>query len=145
VLEKLGCVELVRTESVMGGRVIEHFYTATKRAWLDRQNWALLDKSEQRGVTSTLMELVSADIEEAMSAGTFEDPPDNHLSRTPMRVDDEGWKEILDLLDSTLNELLEIQGRVSNRSSPDTDSKSVKVEILHFRSPDRATPDQPPS
>jgi len=142
VLEKLGCVELVRTEPVMGGRVVEHFYRATKRAWLDRQSWALLDKSDQRGVTSTLMELVSADIEKAMSAGTFEDPPDNHLSRTPMRVDDDGWDEIRDLLDSTLNELLAIQGRVSNRSGPDTALKSVKVEILHFRSPERDKPDQ---
>lgn len=145
VLEKLGCVELVRTESVMGGRVVEHFYKATKRAWLDRQNWALLDASDQRGVTSTLMELVSADIEEAMSAGTFEDPPDNHLSRTPLRVDDDGWEEILTLLDATLNELLEIQGRVSNRSDPDSDLKPIKVEILHFRSPEARKPDQPPS
>lgn len=145
VLEKLGCVELVRTESVMGGRVVEHFYKATKRAWLDRQSWALLDRSDQRGVTSTLMELISGDIEEAMSAGTFEDPPNNHLSRTPMQVDDEGWGEIVALLESTLNELLDIQGRISNRSAPDTDLTPVKVEILHFRSPQRDQPDQPSS
>jgi DNA-binding transcriptional ArsR family regulator len=136
VLEKLGCVELVRTEAVMGGRVVEHFYKATKRSWLDRQDWSLLDKSDQRGVTSTLMELVSGDLEEAMSAGTFENPSDNHLSRTPMNVDGEGWDEILALLRSTLDELLEIQGRVANRSTPDTDLTPVKVEILHFRSPD---------
>jgi predicted ArsR family transcriptional regulator len=136
VLERLNCVELVRTESVMGGRVVEHFYKATKRAWLDRQSWACLDRADQRGVTSTLMEMVSGDIEEAMSAGTFEDPPDNHLSRTPMSVDGEGWEEVLALLASTLEELIEIQGRVSNRSGPETKLKPIKVEILHFSSPD---------
>jgi DNA-binding transcriptional ArsR family regulator len=143
ILEKLGCVELVRTEPVMGGRVVEHFYTATKRAWLDRETWIQLDSSEQRKVTATVMELVSGDIEEAMSAGTFEDPPDNHLSRTPMQVDDEGWEETLTLLDSTVEQLLEIQARITNRSGPDTDLNPVKVEILHFRSPKRGETDQP--
>lgn len=143
VLQKLGCVELVRTEPVMGGRVVEHFYTATKRAWLNRQDWSLLDKEDQLGVTSTLMELVSSDIAEAIAAGTFEDPPDNHLSRTPLSVDEEGWEEILALLDYTLDELLTIQGRVSNRSTPDSDLNPVKVEILHFRSPRRAPAERP--
>lgn len=143
VLEKLGCVELVSTESVRGGRVVEHFYKATKRAWLDGQSWARLDKGDQRGVTSTLMELISADIEEAMFAGTFENPPDNHLSRTPMNVDDDGWEEIVTLLASTLDELIEIQGRVSNRSTPETKLRPIKVEILHFSSPGRDKPDQP--
>lgn len=137
VLEKLGCVELVRTEPVMGGRVIEHFYTATKRAWLDRESWNNLDSSEQRKITATLMELISGDIEEAMSAGTFEDPPDNHLSRTPMQVDDEGWEEVLSLLESTVEKLVEIQAAIANRSGSDSDLNSIKVEILHFRSPKR--------
>lgn len=143
VLEELGCVELVRTEPVMGGRVVEHFYQATKRAWLDRRDWALLDKEDQHGVTSTLMELVSADLAEAVSAGTFEDPPDNHLSRSPLKVDDTGWEEILNLLDSTVEELLSIQGRALNRSDPDTDLTPVKVEILHFRSPKQGETDPP--
>lgn len=135
VLEELGCIELVRTEPAGGGRVVEHFYKATKRAWLDRQSWASLDSEDQHGVTSTLMELVSADIEGAMSSGTFSDPPDNHLSRTPMNVDKEGWKEVINLLSDTLDGLIDIQGRVSNRSDPESELTPIKVEILHFRSP----------
>lgn len=136
VLEDLGCVELVRTEPAGGGRVVEHFYKATRRPWLDRQSWAHLDGADQQGVTSTLMELVSADIEEAMTAGTFSDPSDNHLSRTPMTVDGEGWNEVVALLSNTLDGLMDIQGRVSNRSAPETELQPIKVEILHFRSPD---------
>jgi DNA-binding transcriptional ArsR family regulator len=135
VLEGLGCVELVRTEAAGGGRVVEHFYKATKRPWLDRESWSHLDSAGQQGVTSTLMELTSADIEEAISAGTFSDPSDNHLSRTPMTVDNEGWEEVITLLASTLEGLMDIQGRVSNRSAPETELKPIKVEILHFRSP----------
>jgi hypothetical protein len=141
VLEDLGCVELVRTEPAVGGRVMEHFYKSTKRPWLDRESWAQLDSKDQRGVTSTLMELVSADIEEAMSAGTFNDPPDNHISRTPMTVDDEGWEEVATLLNGTLEGLMDIQGRVSNRSAAETEMRSIKVEIIHFRSPKGRSPD----
>lgn len=138
VLEELGCIELIKTEAAGGGRVVEHFYKATRRAWIDRQSWLGLDDTERQNVTCTLMELVSVDIEEAMSGGTFSDPADNHLSRTPMTVDDEGWQEVVTLLAATLDGLIDIQGRISNRSAPETELKPIKVEILHFRSPDRA-------
>jgi DNA-binding transcriptional ArsR family regulator len=136
VLEELNCVELVRTEAAGGGRVVQHFYKATKRPLIDRETWAHLDEAGQQGITSVIMELMSADVEEAVSAGTFSDA-ENHLSRTPMSVDREGWEEVVGLLSGTLDGLIEIQGRVSNRSTPDTELTPIKVEILHFRSPDR--------
>jgi predicted ArsR family transcriptional regulator len=137
VLEQLDCVELVRQEQSMGGRVMEHFYKATQRPWLEHQSWDQLDDvdDEQPRVTSAIMELVSEDIAEAMSAGTFNDPPDNHLSRTPMTVDDEGWAEVASVLRSTLNRLLEIQGRVNARGARGDATMPIKVEIIHFRSP----------
>jgi DNA-binding transcriptional ArsR family regulator len=139
VLEKLDCVELVKTEPVMGGRVVEHFYKATRRAWFDRNTWSEVDENDKPGVTSVIMEAMSTDIAEAMIARTFQDPPDNHISRTPMTVDDEGWDEVGDLLASTLNSLMDIQGRISNRSTPETKMMPIKVEIIQFRSPDRRT------
>jgi DNA-binding transcriptional ArsR family regulator len=135
VLEDLGCVELVKTESVRGGRVVKHLFRATKRSWFDREAWAQVDEADRPGIDSLIVDAMSSDISEAMLAGTFSDPPDNHLSRTPLTVDDEGWEEVVTLLESTLDELMEIQGRVSNRSTPTADLKPIKVEILHFRSP----------
>jgi hypothetical protein len=114
---------------------MEHFFKATKRPWLDRQSWERLDEKGQRSVTSTLMELVTGDIADAMSAGTFNDPPDNHISRTPMTVDDLGWEEVATELNSTLSNLLDIQARVNARSSPGTETMPIKIEIIHFRSP----------
>lgn len=140
VLEDLGCVELVKTEPVMGGRVVKHLYRATQRAWFDRDAWAKVDAGDRPAIDSLIVDAMSSDISEAMLAGTFSDPPDNHLSRTPMTVDDEGWNEVVDLLESTLEELMEIQGRVSNRSTPKSNLKPIKVEILHFRSPEGGNP-----
>jgi DNA-binding transcriptional ArsR family regulator len=134
VLERLDCVELVKTEPVKGKRVVEHFYRATQRPWFDRDAWAEVGKGDKPGITSVIMEAMSSDIAEAVLAGTFNDP-DNHISRTPMTVDSEGWEEVVTLLTSTLNGLIDIQGRVSNRSTPETEVKPIKVEIIHFRSP----------
>jgi DNA-binding transcriptional ArsR family regulator len=141
VLEDLGCVELFKTEPVMGGRVVEHFYRATQRSWFDRDAWAEVDQDDRPGIDSLIVEAMSCDISEAMLAGTFSDPSDNHVSRTPMTVDNEGWGEVVALLASTLEGLMDIQGRVSNRSAPETELKPIKVEILHFRSPDRSKQD----
>jgi DNA-binding transcriptional ArsR family regulator len=135
VLEDLDCIELVKSEPSSGGRVMEHFFRATKRPWLDRQSWERLDEKDQRSVTSTLMELVTDDIADSMAAGTFNDPPDNHISRTPMTVDDPGWDEVTAELNSTLSNLMDIQARVNARSTPSTETMPIKVEIIHFRSP----------
>ena len=138
VLEELGCVELVRTESVKGGRVVEHFFRAKERSWFDREAWAEVDDADKPGIDSLIIEAMSNDVSEAMLAGTFSDPSDNHISRTPMTVDKEGWQEVVTLLGSTLDGLVDIQGRVSNRSAPEDELTPIKVEILHFRSPGRS-------
>jgi predicted ArsR family transcriptional regulator len=136
VLAKLDCIELVSKEPAGGGRVIESFYRATSRPWFDRDAWERLeDKRMKLGVTMPILSLISEDIAQAMVGDTFEDN-DNHLSRTPMVVDDEGWDEVVTLLSSTLDQLIQIQGRVSNRTPPETKTRLTKVEIIQFRSPD---------
>src|SRR6478672_2770749 len=127
VLEKLGCIELVGREPAGGGRVIESFYKATARAWFDREAWEEMeDEKAKIAVTMPILSLISEDVARAMVEGTFEEH-DNHVSRTPMVVDDEGWDEIVTLLSSTLDELIEIQTRASNRIGPETETKLTKV------------------
>ncbi len=137
VLEKLGCIELVEAKSVHGGRVVEHFYRATQRAWFDREAWKQVDEADKPGIDSLILDAMSGDISEALLAGTFSDPDDSHTSRTPMNVDREGWEEVVSLLSDTLDGLIDIEVRVNNRATPDTELTPIKVEILHFRSPER--------
>lgn len=136
VLQKLGCVELVSRKPAGGGRVIESFYKGTARAWFDREAWEQMeDEKEKIAVTMPILSLMSEDIARAMVGNTFEDN-DNHVSRTPMVVDDEGWDEVVTLLASTLDELIDIQTRTSNRIGPETETRLTKVQIIQFRSPD---------
>jgi DNA-binding transcriptional ArsR family regulator len=137
VLLKLGCIELISVDPVRGGRVVQHLYKAAqKNAYLDGDAWKELGDSEKLGFVTTLMRLISEDLAEAMLHGTFFDPDDNHLSRTPMTVDAEGWQEVVALLDGAVDGLFEIQERIAaRRGGGEKESFPIKVEILQFRSP----------
>ncbi len=136
VLEKLGCLELVERKPAGGGRVVESFYKGTARAWFDREAWEQMeDEKDKIAVTMPILSLISEDIARAMVGNTFEDN-DNHVSRTPMVVDDQAWDEVITLLASTLDELIDIQTRAGNRIGPETETRLTKVEIIQFRSPE---------
>lgn len=133
VLKRLGCIELVRVNQTRGGRVAEHVYKGTQRPYWKEADLEVLSQSDKLNVIAGIMQNVSEDIAIAMASGTFYEHDDNHLSRTPMVVDEEGWDEVIDLLDDALERLLTIQERVSERGAKKT--KLTKVAILQFESP----------
>lgn len=136
-LAELDCVEMVSIEPAGNGGVLKHYYRATRRAYFDSADWEQLSDKEKHGVVMTFMAKISQDVAVAMAAGTFYDPDDNHISRTPMSVDEEGWQETIALLDKTAEDLLAIQKRVALRAKdPTTKLMRAKVEMIHFRSPD---------
>lgn len=133
VLKRLGCIELVRVNQTRGGRVAEHIYKGTQRPYWKEADLEQLSDADKLNVIAGIMRHVSEDIAAAMASGTFYAHDDNHLSRTPMVVDEEGWNEVVELLDDSLERLLTIQGRVSERGAEET--KLTKVAILQFESP----------
>ncbi|HTR75820.1 MAG TPA: helix-turn-helix domain-containing protein [Solirubrobacterales bacterium] len=135
-LRDLGCIELDRTEQRAGGRVLERFYRASRRAYFDDDAWQVLNEGERLGVLWAIIRLISQDIATAMAAGTFFDDCDTHLSRAPMTVDEEGWREMTDLLSRTTEGLFEIEGRVAERRADGAAAEiHAKVELMQFRSP----------
>jgi DNA-binding transcriptional ArsR family regulator len=135
-LTKLGCIELVETTTAAGGRVVEHFYRASTRSYFDDDAWEELNDKEKYAVVNTIMRLMSEDIARAMRTGTFYDRDDMHISRSPMALDEEGWREVAELLNATTKEMIEIEGRVADRCGEDEPPAiHAKVEILQFPSP----------
>lgn len=137
-LEELGCVELAQTKAVQGGRVVEHIYRATQRSYFDADAWERLNDQQKRGVVTTYLRLASEDVNEAILAGTIHEPDDNHISRTVMSVDQEGWQELVKVLDRAVSEVLDIQERIAERTAGQEDPLMMltKVLILHFRAPE---------
>lgn len=135
VLEKYDCIELVDTKQRRGAT--EHFYRATRRQFLSNSEMARLPESLRPGLAGAMLKSVFDDIEEASDSGTLDELPDLHLSRTPMVVDKQGWTEVSELLDQTLDRVLEIQAESSGRIASDgEDGILSKVHMLHFKSPD---------
>ena len=136
-LRKLGCVDLVRTERVRGGRVVEHFYRATRRLYFDETAWASLTEKERLGIAGMSLRMISEDINAAMAAGTFfHEGGDGHVSRAPMVLDAEGWVEVLEVLDRASLGLVEVEERVAERVADGADADiRAKVQMLQFRSP----------
>ena len=138
VLEKYDCIELVDTKQRRGAT--EHFYRATRRQFLTDSEWARLPKSLRPGLSGAMLKSAFDDVEEAVDRDTFDELEDRHLSRTPMVVDKQGWKDTADLLAGTLDRLLEIQTEANERlAGSSEESVLAKVIMLHFKSPTAET------
>jgi DNA-binding transcriptional ArsR family regulator len=135
VLKDFNCVELVRTEPRRGA--VEHFYRATARAFLTDSDWEALPDSVRHSISAIAVQTVVQDLMEGLEGGTFDSREDRHVSRTPLIVDDEGWRDISSLLSDTLDRVLEIQVESASRLA-ESGEKGIptKVEILHFESPE---------
>jgi hypothetical protein len=138
MLRDYDCVELVRTEPRRGA--LQHFYRATARPNLDEDQWRTLPSGLRRELTGeTIGELVS-DLGQAADAGTLEDP-EVVLTRTPLELDERGWKKLNKLLARTLDQALTIASESSTRQT-DATAKSVfptELAILHFKRAQPAT------
>ncbi len=144
VLEKYNCIELVDTKQRRGAT--EHFYRATRRQFLTDTEWSRMPESLRPGLSSAALKALFDDVEDAIVQKTFDELPDRHLSRTPMVVDKKGWSEVSDLIDQTLDRVLEIQAESAERlASSGEDGMLSKVMMLHFKSPNpKAEPESVP-
>ncbi len=135
VLEKYDCIELVDTKQRRGAT--EHFYRATRRQFLSDSEWARMPSALRPGLSGAMLKAVFDDVEEAVNEGTFDEIEDRHLSRVPMVVDKQAWKDVSSLLSNTLDRLLEIQAEASERiANGGEEGMLTKVEMLHFKSPE---------
>lgn len=135
VLKNLGCVELKETEISPGGRVIAHHYRALKRFWFDREAWRSIDPTRQPAITMDILRLMGEDLTQALQGGTI-DSGENHISRTPAALDQTGYEELIELLNETLEKVVEIQAESANRLENDSEPIFTKVHLVQFISPD---------
>jgi DNA-binding transcriptional ArsR family regulator len=131
VLRELGCVELVR-EVAHGGRT-EHIYRATERQFFTAKEWEEVDIHNRPPITISILRLISEDVGKSLAAGKFDELPDNHLSRSPLDVDREGWKEIVAILERTLEEVFKVNERSAERARlSGEDLMKIRVVMMQF-------------
>lgn len=135
-LLKLGCIELVRSEKRRGA--MEHFYRATVRHFFDTKTWESLPEQNRLAIAMGILRSIAGDVDDAVQARTV-DTGENHLSRTLLMLDAEGWSESTVLLDQTLEALLAIREKSAMRLG-DSNERPVRasVSIMQFELPSPA-------
>jgi DNA-binding transcriptional ArsR family regulator len=136
-LEKLGCAEMVRTAQRRGAT--EHYYRGITRSFLNDENWAQLSAVAKNGVSIAGLKMINDAAKTALVAGTFDARANRHLSCTPVALDEEGWQEVSDLLEGTLEAILTIQATSASRQigqdSDVDDGVQATISLLSFESP----------
>lgn len=131
VLRELGCVELVR-EVTHGGRT-EHIYRATKRHYFTIEEWEEVEPHARQPITVGILRMISEDVARSLASGKFDELPDNHLSRSSIEVDQEGWREIASILGRALEEVLEVNARSAERALvSDEELTKIRVVMMQF-------------
>jgi DNA-binding transcriptional ArsR family regulator len=108
VLRDLGYIELVRTEPRRGA--VEHFYRAVARPFIDDAEWEQLPVVMRRGMTRRLFRQIFGEASDAGRTGGF-DEPGAVIARLPLELDEQGWRELSDLLADTLRQAEELERR----------------------------------
>ena len=132
----LGWIELVAHRPARGGRVVEHFYKAVSQSVFDSPDLDGLGDEEKMILDMGIIKLMASDLSEALLSGSYFELDDNQLTRIPMLVDTDGWKETKEILDRALDELMAVRETVANRVAASGDETfRSRVNIIQFKSP----------
>jgi hypothetical protein len=115
VLRDLDVIEIVREEKVRGA--VKHYYRATRRPMVNAEEYARLSQPERNEFAREALQLIVADSAAALASESFSSRPDNMVSRLPMLLDEQGWKDASDLQDETLDKMFEIEAQSNERRS----------------------------
>jgi DNA-binding transcriptional ArsR family regulator len=131
VLKKLGCVELVETVSRRGAK--ERIYRTVGPFIISDEVWNELTPKMRQPVTAAILRMISNDLARSLGAGKFDAIVDNHLSRTPLQLDREGWSEVARILERATDELVEAGEKSQQRlEAGDETPVPAMVAIMHF-------------
>jgi DNA-binding Lrp family transcriptional regulator len=131
VLCELGIIELIGTTPVRGA--LEHHYRATHRAELSDADSETMPAEVRRDMMHAVLR---ATIDDLIRIGASDQPyqrSDAHFSQVPLRLDEEGYAEVTDLMKDTLDRIMAIEAESLARLAGD-ESGEVRTEVtmLHF-------------
>jgi DNA-binding transcriptional ArsR family regulator len=100
-LHSLGLVELVDTRQRRGAT--EHYYRALEHPRFSDDAWHGLPPVDKQRMLSALLQQMGQFVSASAAAGGF-DRPDSHMTRTSLRLDATGWKELAEAAQKWLRE-----------------------------------------
>lgn len=134
ILVQCEAIELVKTAPVRGA--LEHFYRATVRNHFDDDSWADLPDSVRRALFGQTLKQIWSHVTSASEAGGLDDPQ-NHISWITPELDEQGFEEMVEHVNASLERAMEIQEEAANRRAaepPGSAEESYRTELvlMHF-------------
>ena len=137
LLAEFGWLYQTRTET--GGRrrgAVEHFYRATQPAVFYNEAWGPLPASVKEMISGGVFEELVERVREAMQAGTIDARDDRHFSWMPLRLDQQGWENVIARVDALFHFLFEEQEEANLRMAESGEEPiPMTVALAAFESP----------
>ena len=112
-LEQMNLIEEVGTEERRGQNA--HIYRSLVRPIWKTEEWEELSQDEREQYAAWANQLFLVDVARAWAARTFQARVDTHTSRSPLRLDDQGWRKVKRTLDETLATIHEAEVESADR------------------------------
>jgi len=133
-LRKFGLIEEVDSRPVRGA--IERRYRAVKYPLFSDSEYAALSPQRRTRFSRDILSLATAEANASLASGKFGSRADHHISRMPLRVDEEGWQELIALYRDALQRLFEIRGDAEARlAAGEEDGTAVIAFNTFFEAP----------
>jgi hypothetical protein len=131
-LDKCGCLELVDTARRRGAT--EHFYKALPNAFVGTPAWRRVPRAVRGGVSAATLQTFLDKAIAALDAGTLDGRDDTILRWMPLQLDQEGWKEVVAVMEEATNLILSAHLRSQDRlaDSGGRDAISAVVGMASF-------------
>ncbi len=113
LLEELGFLERVESRRRRGAE--EHFFRAKATMFFDDEAWERIPATVRSDIAGTHIWAILSDLITALRTGAFGANPATHNTWLPGVFDRLGWQECLALMNETLNKMMAIQRRSSER------------------------------
>lgn len=112
-LDRYGALELVDTAQRRGAT--EHFYKAKPEAFVGGPMWRKVPPTLRGGVSAATLQTFLDKAIAALEAGTLDGRDDTVFRWMPLFLDEEGWKEVVSILEEATKLMLAAHLRSQDR------------------------------
>lgn len=112
-LARMGLIELIEERIVRG--TIQHIYRAVVRPIMSDEEWGKLSLRERQRYSVWIVQMILVDLSSSFAANLFDARANNHLSRTPLVVDEQGVDEVAAIQKRALEETIQAEANSAER------------------------------
>jgi hypothetical protein len=114
-LDRYGALELIDTAQRRGAT--EHFYKATPDAFVGGPPWRRVPKTVRGGISAATLQTFLDKAIAALEAGTLDGRDDTVFRWMPLFLDEQGWKEVVAIMEEATKLMLAAHLRSQDRLS----------------------------